>query len=76
MWTSKVSCLCNPFFQDSVIYYLIKKLSKKIEITSSDKVDILIVGPYNFHICIKKIFKELKKYIFYLPSLEIVQFKR
>ena len=64
MQTLKLSYLWNPFFEETVIYHLIKKLSKKkIEITSPSKADLLIIGPYNLHTYTRKIFNSIKKII-------------
>jgi hypothetical protein len=64
MQTLKLSCLWIPFFSDTVIYHLIRQLSKKkIEITSPSKADLLILGPYNLHTYTRKIFNSIKKRI-------------
>jgi hypothetical protein len=64
MQTLKLSYLWNPFFEETVIYHLIKKLSKKkIEITLPSKADLLIIGPYNIRTYTKKIIDSIKKKI-------------
>jgi hypothetical protein len=64
MQALKLSYLWNPFFEETVIYHLIKKLSKKkIEITLPSKADLLIIGPYNIRTYTKKIIDSIKKKI-------------
>jgi hypothetical protein len=64
MKTLKLSYLWNPFFEETVIYHLIKKLSKKkIEITSPSRADLLILGPLNLHTYKWRIFNSIKKRI-------------
>jgi len=64
MQTLKLSYVWIPFFQETVIFHLIKKLSKKkIEITSPGNSDLLIIGPYNFYTYTRKILNSIKKRI-------------
>ena len=44
----RVSNIFTHNVYDSIIFYLLKKISKKeIEITSPNKADLLFIGPYN-----------------------------
>jgi hypothetical protein len=64
MQTLKLSYLWNPFFEETVIYHLIQKLSKKkIEITSPSKADLLIIGALNLSSYTRKILNSIKKRI-------------
>jgi hypothetical protein len=69
--------------QNSVFFHLLKNLSKKkIEVVSSDKADLLIVGPYEA-INIKRKVLDLilnkvnnTKLLNYFPNLDIYSLKR
>lgn len=64
MQTLKLSHLWDPFFQETVIFHLIKKVSKKkIEITSPNKADLLVIGPHNLNSYGRKIVTSIKKRI-------------
>ena len=64
MQTLKLSHLWDPFFQETVIFHLIKKISKKkIEITSPNKADLLVIGPHNLNSYGRKIVTSIKKRI-------------
>jgi hypothetical protein len=66
----KVSCIFSVF-NESIIYYLIKKISKKkIEFVTPDKCDLLFIGPYDLESIKKRLFKILKKRINKFVNIE------
>lgn len=79
MQTLKLAHLWNPWFQETVLFHLITKLSKKkIEITSPEKADLLIIGCYNLNTYSRKIFNSIKKRINlekYFKNIDLLSFR-
>ena len=70
MKTLKVSCIFSVF-TESIIFYLIKKISKiKIEIVDPNKCDLLFIGPYDLETVKRRLFQPLKKKINKLINIE------
>jgi hypothetical protein len=76
----KISSIWSHNIQESIIFLILKKISKKkIVFSKPDSADILFVGPYNSGTLVEKILKKLKKNNLinnFLPNFEVLNFKR
>jgi hypothetical protein len=71
MQTLKLSCIWMPPINETIIFLLIKKFSKKkIEFVRPDKADLLFIGPYDLHSFRRKFYNFLKRKIKYFIYLE------
>ena len=76
----KISSIWSHNIQESIIFLILKKISKKkIVFSKPDNADILFIGPYNNGTLLGKTLEKLKKNNLinnFLPNIEHLNFKR
>lgn len=78
----KLSYIWLPNFKETLIFHLIKSVSKKeVKIVHPSKCDLLIIGPGDVFSLKRNLFNRLKKKFFpniesYFPNLDIYSLKR
>jgi hypothetical protein len=76
MQTLKIATLWIPYFKESVIFHIIKKLSKKkIEIVEPKNSDLLFIGTYDLFTFKRHLYNLFKNKIYnlekYYPNLDL-----
>lgn len=76
----KISSIWSHNIEESIIFHILKKISKKnIQITSPNNADIIFIGPYNYNTFLDKYLKKFKKINFVkklFPNLKAINFRR
>jgi hypothetical protein len=81
MQTLKIATLWIPYFKESVIFHIIKKLSKKkIEIVDPKNSDLLFIGTYDLFTFKRHLYNLFKNKIYnlekYYPNLDLYLLNR